>query len=47
MLDTVDAELAAGVEALGLRAHVTDTIMTDDPARARLALDVLEIAEAR
>ena len=30
VLDQVDAHLAAAVEALGLRAHVTDTIMSDD-----------------
>jgi hypothetical protein len=29
------------VEELGLRAIVTDTIMTDDAARARLAGEVL------
>ena len=41
VLDTVDAALAPAIEALGLRAVVTDTIMTDDAARARLAADVL------
>ena len=41
VLDTVDAALAAAIEALGLRAHVTDTIMTDDAGRARLAAEVL------
>jgi hypothetical protein len=29
------------VEALGIRTLVTDTIMTDDPSRARLAAEVL------
>jgi LPPG:FO 2-phospho-L-lactate transferase len=46
VVDTVDAEHAPAVEALGLRAHVTDTIMSDDAARARLALEVLRIAGA-
>ncbi len=44
MLDTVDAALAAEVEALGLRAVVADTIMTDDASRARLAATVLDAA---
>jgi len=41
MLDTVDADLAPAIEALGLRAVVTDAIMTDDAARARLAAETL------
>ena len=41
VLDTVDAALAPEVEALGMRAVVTDTIMTDDASRARLAGEVL------
>jgi LPPG:FO 2-phospho-L-lactate transferase len=41
VLDTVDAGLAPEVEALGLRTVVTDTIMTDDASRARLAREVL------
>jgi len=41
VLDTVDAGLGPAVEALGLRAVVTDTVMTDDASRARLAQDVL------
>lgn len=44
VLDTVDAELAPAVEALGVRAVVTDTIMTDDASRARLAREVLAAA---
>ncbi len=40
-IDTVDADLAPAIEALGLRTHVTDTIMTDDDARARLAGECL------
>jgi LPPG:FO 2-phospho-L-lactate transferase len=41
VLDVVDVELAPAIEALGLRAVVTDTIMTDDASRARLAGEVL------
>jgi LPPG:FO 2-phospho-L-lactate transferase len=41
VLDAVDAALAPGIEALGLRAVVTDTIMTDDDSRERLAGEVL------
>ena len=44
VLDSVDAEQAAAVEALGLRAVVTDTVMIDDAARARLASEVLAAA---
>ncbi|OGO55292.1 MAG: 2-phospho-L-lactate transferase [Chloroflexi bacterium RBG_16_72_14] len=47
VLDAVDAALAPGVEALGIHAIVTDTIMTDDAARARLAGEVLGALEAR
>lgn len=41
VLDAVDAGLAPEVETLGMRALVTDTIMTDDASRARLAAEVL------
>ena len=41
VLDTVDAGLAPAVEALGIRAVVVDTIMTDDASRARLAAAIL------
>jgi LPPG:FO 2-phospho-L-lactate transferase len=44
VLDQEDAALAAPVEALGLRPHVTDTLMTDAGGRARLAADVLGAA---
>jgi LPPG:FO 2-phospho-L-lactate transferase len=44
VLDTVDATLAPGVEALGIQPMVTDTIMTDDDSRARLASAVLATA---
>jgi LPPG:FO 2-phospho-L-lactate transferase len=41
VLDTVDAEQAPAIEALGMRTLVTDTVMSDDVARARLAAEVL------
>jgi LPPG:FO 2-phospho-L-lactate transferase len=41
VLDAVDAAEAGAVEALGMRAVVTDTIMGDDATRARLAGEVL------
>jgi LPPG:FO 2-phospho-L-lactate transferase len=41
VLATVDAALASQVEELGLRAVVTDTIMTDDASRTRLASELL------
>jgi LPPG:FO 2-phospho-L-lactate transferase len=46
VLDTQDAALAPGVEALGLRALVADTIMTDDASRERLAREVLAFGRA-
>jgi len=46
VLDTVDRGLATAIENLGLRTRVTDTVMTDDAARARLAAEVLEFAVA-
>jgi LPPG:FO 2-phospho-L-lactate transferase len=44
VLDAVDADLARGIEGLGLRTLVADTIMSDDAARARVARDVLAFA---
>lgn len=44
VMDDIDADLRADVEGLGLRVDVTDTIMTDDAARSRLAADVLRFA---
>lgn len=41
VLDTIDTGLVPRVEALGMRALVTDTIMTDEASRARLAAEVL------
>ena len=42
VLDTIDADTAPAIAALGLRPLVMDTIMTDDASRARLAGVVLE-----
>jgi LPPG:FO 2-phospho-L-lactate transferase len=44
VLDTVDANLAPAIEALGVATHVTDTVMGDDAGRARLGGDVLRFA---
>ena len=41
VLDIQDADAAPAIEALGLRAFVTDTIMSDDEGRARLAAAML------
>jgi len=41
VLDDVDAALVPDVEALGINTLVTDTIMTDDASRARLARSLL------
>ncbi len=46
VLDEVDRALEPGIAALGLRTLVTDTIMTDGAARARLAREILAFAEA-
>jgi LPPG:FO 2-phospho-L-lactate transferase len=44
VIDTVDAELAPAIEALGISVVVTDSIMSDDAGRARLAREVLGAA---
>ncbi len=44
VLDTIDRELDTAIQQLGMRTRVTDTVMTDDAARARLAAEVLEFA---
>lgn len=44
VLDEADRALAPNIEALGMGVIVTDTIMTDDTARARLAGELLEVA---
>jgi LPPG:FO 2-phospho-L-lactate transferase len=41
VMDSEDAGLAPNVAVLGPRPHVTDTVMTDDASRARLAAEVL------
>ena len=46
VLDSLDAALGPAIQELGLRTVVTDTIMTDDAGRARLAAEVLEAARA-
>lgn len=46
VIDTVDAADAPRIEALGMRALVTDTVMRDLADRARLARDVVRFAEA-
>ena len=46
VLDQVDEGLASDVEALGMRTLVTDTVMTDDAARARLAAEVIDFGVA-
>ena len=44
VIDNADAGLAPEIEALGLAVVVSDTIMTDDAARARVAREVLTAA---
>ena len=46
VLDAVDAALAPAVEGLGLKALVTDTVMTDDASRERLAREILAFGRA-
>ena len=43
VVDRVDERHVPAIEGLGLRAHVTDTVMTDDDARRRLAGECLAI----
>jgi LPPG:FO 2-phospho-L-lactate transferase len=45
VIDDQDAALAAPIEALGMRAHATDTIIKDPAAQARLAEAVLGFAD--
>jgi LPPG:FO 2-phospho-L-lactate transferase len=45
VLDTTDAGLAPSIEALGLRVHVTDTVMRDDADKRRLATATLEFVD--
>jgi LPPG:FO 2-phospho-L-lactate transferase len=46
VMDDADAELVLAVDALGIRALATDTIMTDDAARARLGDEVLRFTRS-
>lgn len=46
VIDDIDAPLLPALEALEIDTLVTDTIMTDDAARARLAKEVLRFARA-
>jgi LPPG:FO 2-phospho-L-lactate transferase len=46
VIDAVDADQAERVRDLGLRVAVTDTIMVNDEASARLARSALELATA-
>ena len=46
VLDAVDAALEAGVRELGLDVLVTNTLMTDDSARRRVAAAVLDATTA-
>jgi LPPG:FO 2-phospho-L-lactate transferase len=45
VLDDADAALAPAIAGLGIETVVTDTIMTDDASRARLAVTILPAAE--
>jgi LPPG:FO 2-phospho-L-lactate transferase len=47
VLDMADADLAPAVEALGLDAIVTDSIMGDDAGRARLGGTILDAIAGR
>ncbi|HEX5589044.1 MAG TPA: 2-phospho-L-lactate transferase [Candidatus Limnocylindrales bacterium] len=47
VLDDVDADLEPEIRALGMATLVTDTIMSDDAARARLAGEILALAAGR
>ncbi|MBM4409354.1 MAG: 2-phospho-L-lactate transferase [Chloroflexi bacterium] len=44
VIDAVDAALAPAIAALGMSAPVTETIMTDDESRRRLAAETLAVA---
>ena len=45
VIDHADKNEAAEIESLGMRAFVTDAVMRGEPGRARLAREVLHIAE--
>ena len=46
VLDNIDAALEGPIAALGMRTLVTDTIMTGDADRARLASEILQAVAA-
>jgi LPPG:FO 2-phospho-L-lactate transferase len=46
VLDVIDSALEPAIRDLGLETLVTDTIMTDDASRARLAGEILRFATA-
>jgi LPPG:FO 2-phospho-L-lactate transferase len=43
VIDTSDAALAPAIEELGMRVHVTDTIMSDPAKRANLAREIVAL----
>jgi len=47
VIDEADRDLGPSISALGLRVRVTDTVMVDDAARARLARTTLDLARGR
>ena len=46
VIDDADRDLADGIEKLGIRVHVTDTIMRDAAGRQRLAAQTLGFAQS-
>jgi LPPG:FO 2-phospho-L-lactate transferase len=44
LIDTVDAAEAAAIDATGIKAHVTRTLIGDQRARRRLAQEILELS---
>ena len=44
VMDRADAGEKLEVESLGLRPYLTDAVMRDEPDRARLAREVLDLA---
>ncbi|HEV2404700.1 MAG TPA: 2-phospho-L-lactate transferase [Ktedonobacterales bacterium] len=44
VIDALDADDATRIEALGMRVHITDTIMRSEEDRVRLAADVIRFA---
>ena len=45
VIDRSDADQAGPIEALGIRAHVADAVMTDEAGRTRLAAEVVDFAD--